>query len=77
MLSFAGIKPIHESLYGLAFADEQKRAHWLVGSTNLDHGAVAASMAASTARSTILLPNAGVSCVRELFVNNKPARSGC
>ena len=29
MLSFAGIKPIRECLFGLAFADEQKRAHWL------------------------------------------------
>jgi putative NADPH-quinone reductase len=29
MLSFAGIKPIRESLYGLAFADEKKRARWL------------------------------------------------
>ena len=29
MLSFAGIKPICESLYGLAFADEQKRARWI------------------------------------------------
>jgi len=26
MLSFAGIKPIRESLYGLTFADEKKRA---------------------------------------------------
>jgi hypothetical protein len=26
MLSFAGIKPIRESLYGLTFADERKRA---------------------------------------------------
>jgi len=26
MLSFAGIKPIHESLYGLTFADAKKRA---------------------------------------------------
>jgi putative NADPH-quinone reductase len=30
MLSFAGIKPIHESLYGLALADAEKRAAWLV-----------------------------------------------
>jgi len=29
MLSFAGIKPIRESLYGLSFADENKRARWL------------------------------------------------
>jgi putative NADPH-quinone reductase len=29
MLSFAGIKPIHESFYGLTFADDKKRAHWL------------------------------------------------
>lgn len=29
MLSFAGIKPIRESLYGLSFADEMKRARWL------------------------------------------------
>ena len=29
MLSFAGIKPIRESLYGLAFADEKKRAGWV------------------------------------------------
>jgi putative NADPH-quinone reductase len=29
MLSFAGIKPIRESLFGLAFADDRKRAHWL------------------------------------------------
>ena len=29
MLSFAGIKPIRESLYGLAFADEKKRARWI------------------------------------------------
>jgi len=29
MLRFAGIKPIRESLYGLAFADEKKRAHWI------------------------------------------------
>ena len=29
MLSFAGIKPIRECLFGLAFADEQKRARWL------------------------------------------------
>jgi hypothetical protein len=26
MLSFAGIKPIRESLYGLSHADDQKRA---------------------------------------------------
>jgi putative NADPH-quinone reductase len=29
MLSFAGIKPIRESLYGLTFADDKKRARWL------------------------------------------------
>jgi putative NADPH-quinone reductase len=29
MLGFAGIKPIRESLYGLSFADEKKRARWL------------------------------------------------
>ena len=29
MLSFAGIKPIHESLYGLTFADEKKRTRWI------------------------------------------------
>ena len=29
MLSFAGIKPIRESLYGLTFADEKKRASWI------------------------------------------------
>jgi putative NADPH-quinone reductase len=29
MLSFAGIKPIRESLYGLTFADERKRARWI------------------------------------------------
>ena len=29
MLSFAGIKPIRESLYGLAFADDKKRARWI------------------------------------------------
>jgi putative NADPH-quinone reductase len=29
MLSFAGIKPIRESLYGLAFANQQKRARWI------------------------------------------------
>ena len=29
MLSFAGIRPIRESLYGLAFADERKRARWI------------------------------------------------
>jgi hypothetical protein len=29
MLSFAGIKPIHESLYGLTFADAKKRARWI------------------------------------------------
>lgn len=29
MLSFAGIKPIRESLYGLTFSDENKRARWI------------------------------------------------
>jgi len=29
MLSFAGVKPIRESLYGLTFADEKKRARWI------------------------------------------------
>ena len=29
MLSFAGIKPIRESLFGLTFADDKKRASWL------------------------------------------------
>jgi putative NADPH-quinone reductase len=29
MLSFAGIKPIRESFYGLTFSDEKKRARWL------------------------------------------------
>jgi putative NADPH-quinone reductase len=29
MLSFAGIKPIRESLYGLTFADEKKRSQWI------------------------------------------------
>jgi putative NADPH-quinone reductase len=29
MLSFAGIKPIRESLYGLTFADDSKRARWI------------------------------------------------
>ena len=29
MLRFAGIKPIRESLYGLTFADEKKRALWI------------------------------------------------
>ena len=29
MLSFAGIKPIRESLYGLTFADEKKRGRWI------------------------------------------------
>lgn len=29
MLSFAGIKPIHESFYGLTFANDKKRAHWI------------------------------------------------
>jgi putative NADPH-quinone reductase len=30
MLSFAGIKPIRESLYGLTFANDSKRARWIV-----------------------------------------------
>jgi putative NADPH-quinone reductase len=30
MLSFAGIKPVRESLYGLTFADEKKRARWIM-----------------------------------------------
>ncbi|SDD84375.1 Putative NADPH-quinone reductase (modulator of drug activity B) [Cupriavidus sp. YR651] len=29
MLSFAGIKPIRENLYGLTFANESRRAHWM------------------------------------------------
>jgi putative NADPH-quinone reductase len=29
ILSFAGIKPIRKSLYGLAFADDKKRARWI------------------------------------------------
>ena len=29
MLSFAGIKPIRESLYGLTFGDDKKRARWI------------------------------------------------
>src|SRR5450631_2433324 len=29
MLSFAGIKPVRESLYGLSFADDKKRARWI------------------------------------------------
>lgn len=29
MLRFAGIKPIRESLYGLTFADDKKRARWI------------------------------------------------
>ncbi|MCY1253805.1 Flavodoxin-like fold protein [compost metagenome] len=29
MLSFAGIKPIRENLYGLTFADERTRTRWL------------------------------------------------
>jgi hypothetical protein len=31
MLSFAGIKPIRESLFGLAFANETKRVRWMEG----------------------------------------------
>lgn len=29
ILRFAGIKPVRESLYGLALADEKKRARWI------------------------------------------------
>jgi hypothetical protein len=29
MLSFAGIKPIRESFYGLEFTDEKKRGRWI------------------------------------------------
>ena len=29
MLSFAGIKPIRESLYGLTFASDAKSARWI------------------------------------------------
>lgn len=29
MLSFAGIKPIRESLYGLSFANESRRRRWI------------------------------------------------
>ena len=29
MLSFAGIRPIRESFYGLTFADDKKRARWI------------------------------------------------
>jgi len=29
MLSFAGVKPIRESFYGLTFADDKKRARWI------------------------------------------------
>jgi hypothetical protein len=29
MLGFAGIRPIRESLFGLSFADEKKRARWI------------------------------------------------
>jgi putative NADPH-quinone reductase len=29
MLSFAGIRPIHENFYGLTFADEKKRNRWI------------------------------------------------
>lgn len=36
MLSFAGIKPIRESLYGLTSADEKKRARWIEDMRN--HG---------------------------------------
>lgn len=30
MLSFAGIRPIHENLYGLTFANEKKRNRWIL-----------------------------------------------
>ena len=36
MLSFAGIKPIRESLFGLSFASERKRARWIA--TMHQHG---------------------------------------
>jgi putative NADPH-quinone reductase len=36
MLSFAGIKPIRESLYGLTLADAKKRARWIEDMRN--HG---------------------------------------
>ncbi len=29
MLSFAGVKPIRESFYGLTFSDEKKRTRWI------------------------------------------------
>ena len=29
MLGFSGIKPVRESLYGLTFADDRKRARWI------------------------------------------------
>lgn len=29
ILSFAGIRPIRESLYGLTFSDDEKRARWI------------------------------------------------
>ncbi|HLG82972.1 MAG TPA: NAD(P)H-dependent oxidoreductase [Bradyrhizobium sp.] len=29
MLSFAGIKPVRENLYGLTFADDKRRARWI------------------------------------------------
>jgi hypothetical protein len=29
MLSFAGIRPIRESLFGLSFSDDRKRASWM------------------------------------------------
>jgi putative NADPH-quinone reductase len=31
VLSFAGIKPIRESFFGLTFADEKKRVRWIEG----------------------------------------------
>lgn len=31
MLSFAGVKPIRESFFGLTFADEKRRARWIEG----------------------------------------------
>jgi len=34
ILSFAAIKPIRESLYGLTFADDKKRARWIEGTAS-------------------------------------------
>ena len=40
MLSFAGIKPIRESFYGLTFANERKRLRWIEEMRSLGtHGA--------------------------------------